>query len=82
MTLYFASPEEIEQIMLLADVENSESAQGYYYNRGSLDGVSNLIDELKVAGVDPTVLCFTPPHDPQNCYYTPKNAVMTRDGWE
>ena len=83
MSRYFASPEEIQHILLLENVENLESTRGFYFNCGSLDEVSRLIDELKAAGVDPTVLCFTPPHDPQNCYYTPKNARIKRDGnWE
>lgn len=82
MSRYFASPEEIQQILLLPHVENSESTRGFYFNCGSVNDVSSLIDQLIANNVDPTVLCFTPPHDPQNCYYTPKNATMTRDGWE
>ena len=75
------SLEDIQQIFTLPHVENAESDTGYYYNGGTDTSVSGLIEELKKDQVDPTVLCHVPPHDPQNCYYTPKNAQMGKGRW-
>ena len=81
MTQHFPSLDEIKQIFTLQHVENVESTKGFYFNCGTVTSVSGLIEELQRDGVDPTVLCFTPPHDPQNCYYTPKNAKMGKGRW-
>lgn len=72
----------IQEIYELPEVEVCEPSQGFYFNRGTIARVTSLINELKAAGVDPTVCCFAPPHDPQNCYYTPKNATMIKSSWK
>ena len=84
MSLIRPSLDEVQQIMQLQHVENCESLTGFYFNIGTVERVSSLIVELKRAHLDPTVLCFAPPHDPQNVYYTPKNPAikLTSKGWE
>ena len=84
MTNNLPTVQEISQIFALEHVENIESPMCYYYNWGTLQSVSSLIAELKNSNVDPTVICFTPAHDPQNCYYTPKTATRKpgNQGWE
>jgi len=66
--------------MQLPNIENQVSQ--CYFNMGTPEKVSRLQQNLLKYGCDPTVLAHAPAHDPNNVYYTPKNARMGRYGDE
>lgn len=72
----------MNHILALENVELAPPETKYYFNGGNVEKVRNLQQQLKKDGVDLTVLCHAPPHDPNNVYYTPKNARMVRGGWQ
>lgn len=72
----------MDQILALENVEDAPLDTKYYFNFGNVERVSSLQDDLKRAGVDPTVLVHAEAN-PFCVYYTPKNARMIANGgWQ
>jgi hypothetical protein len=66
----------MQALLAMNKVERAPSDSKYYFNCGSVESVLTLQQSLRNSGVDDTVVCSAPPHDPDNVYYTPKYATM------